>query len=210
MKNKASLIPFAILALLTILGCGRLTKQIGNDPPKASDGRSDTFTLAGKEWKTVDLDGIDIRVDLPGEPSDKSPQPSQLPRSYTEVFSSIRVHSYDEKDFQSSYTQLVPTGKRRFEIKELADTSMAAVKKQMRDLTYTLDIKSPTNTKLNGTFTRNGKSFELRGCCILQKGNPARVWEVLTLYPKDSADGRTASERIIQSAVFKGSSEECK
>ena len=210
MANKASLIPFAILAFVAVLGCGRFLQTNTNEPRTEPGRGSNEFTLTGKEWKTIALDQIDITVDLPGQPSDKSPQPSQLPRSYTEIFSSIRVHSYDEKDFGSSYTQLVPTGKRKFEIKELADTSMAAVKKQRRDLTYTLDIQSPTNAKINGTFTHNGKTFELRGCCILKKDNPSRVWEVLTLYPKDNADGRTASQKIIDSAVFTGSSEECK
>ena len=210
MRHKASLIPFAIL-LVTILGCGRITERVSNAvEPKTRDEASNTFTLAGKEWKTVELDQMDIKVDLPGQPADKSPELSQLPSSYTEVFRSMRVHSYDDKDFQSSYTQLVPTGKRKFEIKMLADTSMAAVKKQMRDLTYTLDIQSATNAKIKGTFTRNGKSFELRGCCIYQKTNPARVWEVLTLYPTDNADGRTASQKIIESVLFRGSSEECK
>jgi hypothetical protein len=210
MTNKASIIPFLILGFVTIVGCGRFTERVTNDAPRvAHDRSSKEFTLAGKEWASVELDQMDIKVDLPGEPSDKSPQLSKLPRSYTEIFSSIRVHSYDEKDFGSSYTQLVPTGKRKFEIKELAETSMAAVKKQRGDLSYTLDITSPTNAKINGTFTHNGKTFELRGCCIYQK-NPARVWEVLTLYPKDSTDGRTAGQRIIESAVFKGSSEDCK
>ena len=210
MTNKASLIPFVILGLVTVLGCGVLKARITNEEPKADDPASDTFTLAGKEWRSYELDQMDIKVDLPGQPSDKSPQESQLPPGYKEIFSSMRIHAYDEKDFGSSYSQLVPTGKRKFDIKELADTSMAALKRQAPDLNYTLDIKSPSNAKYNGTFTRNGKSFELKGCCIYQKTNPARVWAVITLYPKDNADGLAASQRIIESVVFKGSSEECK
>jgi hypothetical protein len=211
MRNKASLLPFIILGLVTILGCGRFTQQANTSSESTStlDQPSNTFTLAGKEWKTFELDRMDIKVDLPGEPSDKSPQPSQLPAGSQQVFSSMRIYSYDDKDFGSSYTELAPTGKRSFEIKELADTSMAALKRQARDLEYKLDIKSPTNAKYDGTFTRNGKSFELKGCVVHQKANPARVWAVITLYPKDSSDGRTASQRIIESASFKGSSEEC-
>jgi hypothetical protein len=210
MANKAALFPFIILGLVTILGCGRLAQQISNDKPKTGNDGPNTFTLDGKEWNSFDLDQSDIKVDLPGQPIDKTPTSSQLPPGYKEVFSSMRVHAYDEKDFGSSYTQLVPTGKRNFKIKELADTSMTALKRQAPDLTYTLDIKSETNAKYNGTFTRNGKSFELKGCCIYKKTNPARVWAVITVYPKDNADGRTAGERIIDSVVFNGSSEECK
>jgi len=205
-----------IIGVVTVLGCGRLAQQLRNDAltangegPGVSQPSSSSFTLAGKEWKSFELDGIDIKVDLPGEPSDKTPPESMLPAGWDEVFRSMRIHSYDDKEFGSSYSQLVPTGKRSFTIKELADTSMAALKKQARDLTYTLDVQSPTNAKYNGTFTRNGKSFELKGCCIYQK-SPARVWAVITLYPKDHVDGRTASQRIIESATFKGSSEECK
>ena len=210
MTDRASVLPVAILALVTVLGCGKLIRQATNDEPKASDVSSNTFTLAGKEWKSFDLDEMDIKVDLPGQPVDKSPEESQLPAGYKEVFSSMRIHAYDDKDFGSSYSQLVPTGARKFDIKYLADTSMTALKKQARDLSYTLDIKSPSNAKYNGTFTKNGKSFELKGCCIYQKSNPARVWAVITLYPIDNADGRTASRRIIESVSFKGSSEECK
>ena len=211
MTNKHSLLPFLILALVTVLGCGRLAKQIANDEPKTNsvESSSKSFALAGKEWKTFELDQMDITVDLPGQPSDKTPPESKMPAGTKEIFSSMRIHSYDEKDFASSYSQLVPTGKRSFTIKELADTSMTALKKQQRDLSYTLDIASPTNAKYNGTFTRNGKTYDVRGCCIFQK-SPARVWAVITLSPQDNADGRTASERIIGSVGFKGSSEECK
>ena len=211
MKNKASLLPFALLALVTVLGCGRLTGRMTNAEQPTSDTgpSSSTFTLTGKEWKTFELDQMDIKVDLPGQPSDKSPTEAQLPAGTKEIFSSMRIHAYDDKDFASSYSQLVPTGKRAFTIKEMADTSMIALKKQIRDLNYTLDITSPTNAKYNGTFTRNGKPYEVHGCCISQK-SPARVWAVITLYPKDNADAKMASERIIQSAGFKGSSESCK
>ena len=210
MTRKDLSLPFLVLALVTVLGCGRLTDKLTNAEPKTSEpASSNTFTLAGKEWKTFELDQMDIKVDLPGQPSDKSPTEAQLPAGTKEIFTSMRIHAYDDKDFASSYSQLVPTGKRSFTIKEMADTSMIALKKQIRDLNYTLDITSPTNAKYNGTFTRNGKPYEVRGCCISQK-SPARVWAVITLYPKDNADGKTASERIIQSAEFKGSSESCK
>ena len=217
MKNKASLTPFLILGLVTVLGCGRLTQEASNerpgtgtDGPNAGDVRSNEFTLAGKEWKSLHLDKADIKVDLPGHPIDKSPQPSQLPPGTAEVFRSMRIYAYDEKDFASSYSQLVPTGGRAFEIKELADTSMGALRKQAPDLSYTLDVKSPANAKYNGTFTRNGKAYELKGCVIYQRGNPTSVWSVITVYPTDSADGREASRRIIQSVVFKDSPEDCK
>ena len=201
--------PFAILGLVIVLGCGRLTQQIANEAPAIGSDRSDTFTISGKEWKSYDLEKSDIKVELPGEPADKTPSSAQFPPGYKEIFSGMSVHAYDEKEFGSSYSQLEPTGKRSFTIKELADTSMAAFKRQVPDLTYTLDVKSETNAKYNGTFTRNGKSFELKGCCIYQKTKPFRVWAVITVYPKDHADGKTASERIINSAEFKGSSEEC-
>ncbi len=209
MTNKASLLPFAIVVLVAVLGCGRFTRQANTSQPKAAqDSASNTFTLSDKDWKSFDLDQTDITVELPGEPSDKTPAESQLPAGYKEIFSSMRIHAYDNVDFGSSYTQLVPTGKRAFEIKELADTSMAALKRQARDFKYELDIESPSKAKYDGTFTRNGRSFELKGCCIYQK-SPARVWAVITLYPKENADGRSASERIINSATFAGSSETC-
>ncbi|HKP69881.1 MAG TPA: hypothetical protein VJV05_11405 [Pyrinomonadaceae bacterium] len=190
-------------------------KQATNEEPRVSNSEpskadaSKSFTLSGKEWKSFDLDQMDIKVELPGQPSDKTPSTSQLPAGWDQVFSSMRIHSYDEADFASSYSQLVPTGKRSFTIKELADTSMTALKKQARDLTYSLDIKSQTNAKYHGEFTRNGKSFQIEGCCIYQK-SPARVWAVVTVFQKDNDDGRTASQRIIDSAKFAGSSEECK
>lgn len=212
MIKKASLLPFAIVALVTVLGCGRLTKELSSDAPKSNTNNQDvskSFTLAGKEWKSVELDQMDITVDLPGQPGDKTPSEAQMPAGTKQIFSSMRIHSYDENDFQSSYSQLVPTGKRAFTIKELADTSMTALKRQARDLNYTLDVQSPTNAKYNGTFTRNGKPYEVHGCCISQK-SPARVWAVITVFAKDNDDARSASERIIQSAKFAASTEACK
>ena len=206
MAKKSALLPFIILGLFAILACGRFS-QVLNEEPKTPGEPSRSFTLDGKEWSSFDLDQTDIHVELPGEPSDKSPE---MLRSHKTEFSAMRIYSYDDKDFASSYTQLEPAGKRRIQIKEMADTSMASLKRQLPDLTYTLDIQSDTNAKYSGTFTRNGKSFLVRGCCVYKKAEPRRVWAVLTLFPEDNSDARDAGQRIIDSVVFDGSSEECK
>jgi hypothetical protein len=212
-KNRSALIIVILIGLTAVLACGRFSKlansgsDTGSDEPKTLDPRAGAFTLAGKEWTSFELAQTDIKVDLPGRPSDKSPE---MPQNARTIFSAMRIHAYDDKDFASSFTELVPTGSRKFEIKYLADTSMAALKKQIRDLTYTLDIRSETNAKYTGSFTRNGKNYDLRGCCVYKKGNPARVWAILTLSPKDNADAQTAGQRIIDSVVFKDSSEECR
>lgn len=206
MANKAALFPFIILGLVAILGCGKLT-QLGNGEPKVDDSDSKSFKAAGKEWASFDLAETDVRVDLPGRPSDKTPP---LPPNAKAVFSAMRIHAYDDRDFSAAITELVPTGKKNWLIKDLADTSMASLKKQIPDLTYTLDIKSETNAKYNGSFTRNGKSFDLRGCCVYKPARPGRVWAVLTLYPRDNVDAQAAGQRVIDSVVFKNSSEECK
>lgn len=209
MTAKTKLLPVIILIFAAVLGCKQISELANKDkekPPVITDGPK-TFTLTGKEWKTYDLAGTDIKIDLPAEPKDQTPP---LPASYKSVFSAMHIHSYDEMGFNSSYSELVPTGKKKFTIKELADTSMTALKRQVPDLNYTLDVRSDTNAKYNGTFTRNGKPYELRGCCIYKMGTDSRVWAVLTLYPKDNADAQTASQRIIESAVFRGSDEQCK
>ena len=211
-RNKAVL-PLLIVGLLAVLGCSKLS-QLANsesnsrtDEPRPTGDISRSFSLAGKEWSSNELKDTDIKVDLPGTPADKTPP---LPPSYKQVFSAMHIYSYDDKDFASSYTEMVPTGKRKFTIKELADTSMAAMKKQLPDLTYTLDVKSDSNAKYNGSFTKNGKSFDVRGCCIYKKDGSARVWAVLTLIPKDNSDAQTAGQRIIDSVSFKNSTEACK
>ena len=211
MKNKAGMFLVAAVGLVVVLGCGKLTELANkaDDPGKTEGDTSKTFTLARKEWTSRELEQTDIKVDLPGAPVDKTPKESLLPPNFKEVFSAMHVWSYDNKDFDTSYSQLVPTGKRKFEIKFLADTSMASLKKQLPDLTYTLDIKSDTNAKYNGAFTKNGKNYDIRGCCVYKKGKDARVWAVLTLAPKFNTDAQTASKRIIESVVFKDSAEEC-
>ena len=86
---------------------------------------------------------------------------------------------------------------------------MTAFKRQIPDLKYDLDIRSDSNAKYNGTFTKFGKTFDLRGCCIYKKTNPARVWAILTFYPKDNPEAQAAGQRAIDSVVFNGSTEEC-
>ena len=211
MTNKAALLSFTILVLV-VLGCGRLSelpsnKIKTNDKTDSGSKRSGSFTLDGKEWNSYTLENMDVTIELPGKPSDKTPI---MPPHFRAVFSAMNIRAYDEKDFQSSVTELVPTGAKEFTIKELADTSLTALKRQIPDLTYTIDIKSETNAKLNGSFTKNGRSCDLRGCCIYKKTKPERVWAVLTLVPKDNADAQTASQRMINSVVFKNSTEECK
>ena len=209
MKNKASLVAFLVLGLVSVLGCGQLQEKFIESLPKETESSPKGFSLAGKEWKTFELDGMEIKVDLPGDPSDKTPSASQMPLGASEVFSAIKIHAYDEKDFGSSYSQLNPTGKQKLQLKELADTSMAAIKKQAPDLKYRLEMKSAATARYIGSFSRSGKSFELRGCCVYQKSKPERVWSVITVFEKDNADGQTASKRIIESVTFKDSSETC-
>jgi len=203
-RNHAYL-PFIILGLFVVLGCSQLSKLRNAESTNTSEPTQ--AKSEPKEWKTYDLDQTDIKVDLPQAPKNKTPP---MPPSYKEIFSAAHIYSYDDKDFGSSMTELVPTGKRKLTLKELADTSMTALKRQMPDLTYTLDTRSDTNTKYNGTFTRNGKSFDVRGCCIYKKDAPARVWAVLTLIPRDNAEAATTAQRIIDSVSFKNSSETCK
>jgi hypothetical protein len=206
MTNKAGMFLIAVVGLVVVLGCGKLTelvKEAANDSNANQLKRSDP---AAREWKRFDLADTDISVETPGKPGDRS---SPMFGIYREVFSAMHVYSYDEKDFTVGMTELVPTGKRKFTIKELADTSMAAAKKQAPDLTYTLDIQSDTKARYNGSFTRKSRTFEVRGCCIYQKTDPKRVWAVVAIYAADSADAQAASQRIIESASFKGSSEEC-
>lgn len=211
MTNKAALISSLTILVLVVLGCGQLSDLAGNKTK--TDGETNTrklesgsFTLAGKEWSSYTIKNSDVTIELPGKPTDKSPP---LPPHYRTTFSAMNIHAYDEKDYQSSVTELAPTGARKFTIKELAETSLAALKRQIRDLTYNIDIKSETNAKLNGSFTRNGKNYDLKGCCIYKKTKPERVWAVLTLFPKDNTDAQTASQRMINSVVFNDSNEKC-
>ena len=197
----------AAVGLAMVLGCGKLA-ELGNKVANTrTEDESRVFTLAGKEWTSFDLAQTDIRAELPGRPKDETPPISP---NIKQVFSAMHIWSYDDKDFGSSFSQLVPTAKRQFKIKELADTSMGAIKKQAPDLTYTLDIRSDTNAKYNGMFTKNGKTYDLRGCCIYKIGRDARVWAVITLSPQGNADAQSASDRIIGSVVFADSSERCK
>ncbi len=210
MKNKAGTLMVALVGLVVVLGCSKLT-ELANKAEKTKSGDDPkAFTLAGKEWTNVALEQTDIKVDLPGKPADKTPPSAMLPAGYKEVFSAMHIWSYDEKDFQSSFTELVPTGKRQWKIKDLADTSMTAVKRQLPDLNYTLDVKSETNAKYNGSFSKNGKAYDLRGCCIYKKGKDARVWAVITLIPNANGDAQSASDRMISSVTFKDSPEACK
>ncbi len=198
-----------ILGLVVVLGCGQLQKQISDKLPTAIDDSSPNFSLAGKEWKTFDLESMDISVELPGEPADRSPAASQLPPGSKAIFEAVKIHAYENKDFTSSYSQLELTGKQKFEIKDLADKAMTAIRNQARDLKYTVDVTSDSKAKYDGTFSRNGKVFEVKGCCIYQKTKPERVWSVITVAPQGNADAQTASQRIINSATFASSSDTC-
>lgn len=214
MKNKAALIA-AVLVVFAVLGCGQLSEKLtgkktsSNSPSSGPMPSSGEFSLDGKDWSRHELAKTDIAIELPGEPKDELSDPSKIPAGTKAVFSSMSLYSFDQGEFRSSYTQLTPANKLNVPIKQLADTSMTSLKRQIPGLTYTLDLKSESNAKYNGSFKRNGKDFEIKGCCIQQKGSNPRVWAIITIFPKDNADGRTASERIINSAKFTGSSETC-
>lgn len=207
MKNKTALLPLLIIGFVAVLGCSKLTQLANNAANTAKTDDSRVFSLTGKEWSSYDLENTDIKVELPGKPKDESPP---LPAAYKPFFSAMHIFSYDEKGFASSYTELVPTGKKKVEIKFMADTAMTALKRQIPDLKYTADIKSDSKAVYSGTFTRNGKAYDLRGCCLIRKNDPLCVWAILTLIPKDNADAATAAERIIGSVSFRGSDEVCK
>lgn len=212
-KNKTGFFLAVLFGLIAILACRPGAKvENSGESSSANDAKgprgdvSKTYTDAGKTWITYDLEKSDIKIELPGKPADKTPP---LPPGYTEVFSAMNIQAYDDNDLSIGATELSPAGKRKWNIKELADTSMMATKRQLPDLKYTLDITSDSKAKYNGTFTKGGKSFELRGCCIYKKEDPRRVWAVLALYAKDNADAQRAAQRAIDSVVFENSSEEC-
>ena len=69
MTNKAALLSSLTILVLVVLGCGRLS-ELSNDKIKTDDKGSGSFALAGKEWKSYDLENTDIKVELPGAPSD--------------------------------------------------------------------------------------------------------------------------------------------
>lgn len=212
-KSKVNLLLTLALCLVSTLACNKFSEIAKNatntatpEPPKASSG---SFSLEGKEWKFYDIAGTDIKIELPGEPKDKSPSAAQIPPSYKAIFSEMHISALDDHGFSVAASQLDPTGKRKFTIKELADTSMAAMKKQLPDLQYTLDTPSDTKAKYNGSFTKNGKSYDVGGCCLYKKSDPTRVWAIITIVPKDNPDARTAADRAINNVTFTGGTESC-
>lgn len=195
-----------VALLLVVLGCSKLT-ELANKSANSNTTEPKSTALSDREWKSYDIANTDITVELPGTPKDITPP---LPPPYKPFFSAMHISSLDAKDFQSSYSELIPTGKKKWGIKDLADTTMVAMKRQLSDLTYTTETKSDTNARVSGAFTKAGKSYVVSGCVVYKKDDPARVWAVISLYPKDSTDGQTAAQRIIQSVVFKNSTENCK
>jgi hypothetical protein len=69
MKNKASIIPFAIMGLVVVLGCGRFAQQLNKTTETKPASDSNEFTLAGKEWKTFELEQMEMVVDRQPSPS---------------------------------------------------------------------------------------------------------------------------------------------
>ncbi|MBV9214792.1 MAG: hypothetical protein JO053_01340 [Acidobacteria bacterium] len=201
-RAKGAAYAAAVSLFFAVIGCSKLT-ELAN---KASN--SNTQPQAGKTWVSYDLASTDMHAELPGPPKDESPA---LPEAYKAFYTAMHIYAYDAKDFQSSFTELVSTGKKKFEIKTLADTSMTVMKKQLTDLDSTVDVRSPTNAHVSGSFTKGGKNLELTGCVVYKKGaNPEKVWSIFALYPKDSPDLKTQAERIVASASFKDSTESCK
>ncbi|MFZ1700329.1 MAG: hypothetical protein WBO10_08280 [Pyrinomonadaceae bacterium] len=208
-KNKVNLLLIILILLIPVLACQQIA-NVGKEVSNAGSDEPTTNSDKPKEWKIYGLDGTDISLELPGEPSDKSPQPEQLPASYKAIFSSMRIYALDKPTFSVSATELAPTDKRKWQIKDLADTSMAAMKRQLPGLNYTLDISSETKAIYSGSFSKNGKDYELRGCCIYKKNDTARVWAIISFYQKGSEEAKSSVERAIDSVAFNGTSEVCK
>lgn len=145
MKNRAAILA-AVVVIFSVLGCGQLSEKLGgkksssSSPSSGPMPSSGEFSLDGKDWKRHELAKTDIAIDLPGEPKDELSDPSKIPAGTRAVFSSMSLYSFDDGEFRSSYTQLTPAKKANVPIKQLADTSMASLKRQIPGLTYTLDI----------------------------------------------------------------------
>ncbi len=92
-----------MLGFVAVLGCGQIRDRLADigsaadNSPKAADKGSRDFSLEGKEWKTFELDAMDIKVDLPGGPVDKTPSAAQMPRGINQVFSAMKIKAYDQK-----------------------------------------------------------------------------------------------------------------
>ncbi|HMT08684.1 MAG TPA: hypothetical protein PKA82_11825 [Pyrinomonadaceae bacterium] len=197
MTNKLNLFLVVFLCLASALACSKFTELAKNaansveketkDSPKLPSGGP--FTLEGKDWKFYDISGTDIKIELPGEPKDKSPKPEQLPPGYKEIFSAMHISALDDGGFSVAASQLDPTGK--------------------RNLKNTLDTSSDTKAKYTGSFTKNGKDYEVGGCCLYKKTDPSRVWAIITIVPNGNADARTAADRALKNVTFSGGTDTC-
>ncbi len=216
MTNKVNLFLVLFLCLASALACNKFTELVKNASNSSETKNTEKtklpateFSLEGKEWKFYDIKGTDISIEMPGEPIDRSPKPEQLPPSYKADFSGIHVSALDDRGLSIAASQLDPTGKRKFTIKELADTSMQAMKRQLPDLKYELEVSSETKAKYTGTFTKNGKEYDVRGCCLYKKTDPLRVWAIITYFDKTNGDARTAAQGAIDGVKFVGGTDAC-
>lgn len=216
MVNRINLILVVGLCLASALACNKFTELVKNASNSTETKNTEKtklpsteFSLEGREWKFYDIKGTDISIEMPGEPIDRSPKPEQIPPSYKEVFNAMHISALDDRGLSIAASQLDPTGKRKFTIKELADTSMMAMKKQLPNLKYELEVVSETKAKYNGTFTKNGKEYYVRGCCLYKKTDPLRVWAIITYFDKTNGDARTAAQRAIDGVKFAGGADTC-
>jgi len=216
MKNRINIVLIVSVCLASSLACNKFTELVKNASNSSETKNTEKtrlpsaeFSLEGKEWKFSDIKGTDISIEMPGEPIDRSPKPEQLPPSYKAIFSGMHISALDERGLSIAASQLDPTGKRKFTIKELADTSMQAMKRQLPDLKYELEVTSETKAKYTGTFTKNGREYDVRGCCLYKKADPLRVWAIITYFDKTNGDARTAAQRAIDGVKFAGGTDTC-
>ncbi len=216
MANRINLILLVVLCFVFALACNKFTELVKNASNSTETKNTEKtklpateFSLEGREWKFYDIKGTDISIEMPGEPIDRSPRPDQIPPSYKEVFSGLHVSALDDRGLSIAAMQLDPTGKRKFKIKELADKSMQAMKRQLPNLKYELEVVSETKAKYTGSFSKNGQEHIVRGCCLYKKSDPSRVWAIITYYYKENADAATAAQQAIDGAKFAGGTDSC-
>ena len=107
--NRPNATLTVIVCIISALACSKFTEMAKNTAntasPELPTTASNDFSVEGKEWKFHDIAGTDIKLELPGEPKDKSPSPAEIPPSYRSIFSSMQISALDDHGFSVAASQ---------------------------------------------------------------------------------------------------------
>jgi hypothetical protein len=188
-----------LTAVLIAVGAGLLGKACSTGLFKIFAPAPRAVRHAPAEtWRAYSPTGAHMTLELPGEPRRAT---DTMPAEVWDLVEKFESYRLERAEFlvTMNYMERVVSD-RVITTEETARGTVESLRglEEVSDLQYSVDRPGPSEVSFNGSFNRNDTPMEING---FARGQGRRVWVVLCIGRRHSAQAKSVSERVLGSVT---------